>query len=83
MSDTDKTLIEACAARGVAVDEVEAAHVLLARKILERDPANTLAKQVVQNFGTHLSTGKEPQSFSGFLLRDPMSEESDANADHS
>jgi hypothetical protein len=70
MTDDLQMLIEACAARGVVVDEVEAAHVLLARKILERDPENALAKQVVQNFGTHLTTGKEPQSFAGFALRD-------------
>jgi hypothetical protein len=70
MTEGVQVLIETCAARGVVVDEIEGAHVLLARKILERDPENTLAKQVVQNFGTHLSTGKEPQSFAGFLLRD-------------
>jgi hypothetical protein len=71
MADAVQVLIETCAARGVVVDEVEAAHVLLARKIIERDPENTLAKQVVQNFGAHLATGKEPQSFAGFCLRDP------------
>jgi hypothetical protein len=71
MADAVQVLIETCAARGVAVDEIEAAHVLLARKILERDPENVLAKEVVQNFGTHLATGKEPQSFAGFCLHEP------------
>jgi hypothetical protein len=71
MADAVQTLIEACASRGAVVDEVEAGHVLLARKILGRDPENALAKQVVQNFGTHLATGKEPQSFAGFCLHEP------------
>jgi hypothetical protein len=75
MSNTLQMLIETSAERGAVVNETEAAHVLLARQILKRDPENALAKEVVQNFGTHLSTGKEPWSFAGFMLQEPVSEE--------
>jgi len=71
--DNTKKLIDLAAVRGATVDDVEAAHVLLAERILERDPTNTLAREVVQNFGVHLRTGKEPVSFAGFILREPDS----------
>jgi hypothetical protein len=67
----EQKLIESCAGRGVELDEVDAGFVLLAQKILTHDPKNEDAKKVMENFAQHLKTGKQPQSFAGFLLRDP------------
>lgn len=71
MTTAEQELIATCAARGVVLDEVEAGFVLLAKKILSRDPKNEDAKEVMENFAQHLKTGKAPCSFAGFALRDP------------
>jgi hypothetical protein len=70
MTTAEQELIQTCGERGIEIDVVDAGFVLLAQKILARDPKHHEAKQVLENFATHLSTGKEPQSFAGFLLRE-------------
>lgn len=61
-------LIDKCAARGVSIGEIDAGFIMLATRILKRDPHHALAKEVLQNFATHLRTGKNPKSFAGFML---------------
>jgi hypothetical protein len=78
MKIAEQKLIESCAVRGVELDEVDAGFVLLAQKILTRDPKNEDAKKVMENFAQQLKTGKAPWSFAGFALRAPVSEETDA-----
>jgi hypothetical protein len=71
MTTAEQELIETCTKRGIEIDEVDAGFVLLAQKILARDPEHHEAKDVLENFATQLSTGKAPWSFAGFALRDP------------
>jgi hypothetical protein len=71
MNIAEQKLIETCTERGIEIDEVDAGFVLLAQKILARDPEHHEAKDVLEKFATHLKTGKKPWSFSGFGLRDP------------
>jgi hypothetical protein len=71
MTTAEQELIATCATRGVALDEIDAGFVLLAQKILARDPKNEDAKKVMETFAQHLKTGKAPCTFAGFTLRDP------------
>jgi len=64
-------LIESCAERNVIIDDVAATFIILAQKILARDPTNENAQKVLENFATHMRTGREVVSFCGFLLKDP------------
>jgi hypothetical protein len=71
MTAAEQELIATCAERGIDLDEIDAGFVLLAQKILSRDPNNENAKRVMENFAHRLKTGKPPWSFAGFVLRDP------------
>jgi hypothetical protein len=65
-----RNVISNAASRGIELDEVEAFTFLGARELLQRDPDHCLARQVVANFTTYISTGKKPWSFAEFMLPD-------------
>jgi len=71
MTAAEQELIATCAERGVELDELNASFVLLAEKILARDPKNESATKVMQNFAQLLKTGKTQWSFAVFDLKDP------------
>jgi hypothetical protein len=71
MTAAEQELITTCSARGVELGEIDAGFVLLAQKILARDPKDEDAKKVMEHFAQHLKTGQAPYSFAGFCLRDP------------
>ena len=64
-------LIQMASVMGVVVDHQEARYVLLAKKILARDPNNPPAKNVVKAFAEHLRTKKFVGTFDVFDLVDP------------
>jgi hypothetical protein len=68
MIDSVQAVIEFASDRGIDVDEFEAQAFLQAKRILERNPDDAIAREVVENFNTHLTTGKQVCSFSAFLL---------------
>jgi hypothetical protein len=68
MEKTLAELINMAAARGVHVGTTEAEHVLLAETVLAHNPEHENAKLVIKNFGIHLRTGQETNSFAGFML---------------
>jgi hypothetical protein len=60
-------------------DETQPVHITLAKKILASPDAKPwqqrLARIVIENFLTKRRTGKEPNSFAEYMLRDPDKED--------
>jgi len=66
-AEVEKVVAQA-AARGIRISTFEATTFLGASALLEREPDNLNARQVVENFTRYLSTGTKPWSFAEFLL---------------
>lgn len=73
MIDSVQAVKEFASSRGVDVDELEVKAFLQAKRLLERDPTNDIAREVVENFNTHVTTGEQVCSFAEFMLRDDES----------
>jgi hypothetical protein len=69
MTNADvRDLIASAATRDITLNDYEASIVLGAKEILEREPDNADAREVVANFATYMATGEEPRSFTEFRL---------------
>ena len=61
-------IVAGAAQRGIEVDSYDASVFLGAQEILEREPHNANAREVVANFTTWMQTGIKPVSFAEFEL---------------
>ena len=68
---------------GVKIDRYDAKVALAAEEILDREPENPLALEVVRNFSARMRTGIEPLSFVEFLISLPETDEEIAEREQS
>lgn len=64
----EKEVLEFAASKGVSVEPDEVLTFLQAKRLLAKDPDNTHAKRVIDNFASHLATGVRTRSFSEFMM---------------